>query len=323
VDPVDSARSPLAQSLRANLRLPVIVAPMFLISGPELVLAACRSGLIGSFPTQNARTLPDLQAWLRTIRRGLAPDERWAASMIVHKTYGRFDAELELMSEVQPDLVITALGGPGRVLDAVHGYGGAVFADVMSVEHARKSADAGADGLVLVCHGAGGHTGRLSPFAFLEEVRGFFSGPVVVGGAVSTGRGVLAAEALGADFVYMGTRFIACPESLASERYREQLVRARITGVTATAAVTGVLCSWLGESLREAGFDEHRLSEAAEIDFSDVHGEHKPWKDIFGAGQGVGSIEAVEPLAAVVDRLVEEYHGAADRLLSGRVGSAA
>lgn len=312
------SNSPLApdpsQSIRPRaLRAPVVVAPMFLVSGPELVLASCRAGLMGSFPTQNARTLADLAGWLDTISTGLREIDgpQWAVSMIVHPTYERFDAELELMVEHRPDVVITALGSPRRVLDQVHGYGGAVFADVMSVEHARKAADAGADGLVLVCHGAGGHTGRLSPFAFIDEVREFFDGTLVLGGAISTGRAVRAAETLGADLSYMGTRFIACPESLANDHYRDLLVRSRVDDVTATAAVTGVLCSWLTESLREAGFEESRLGASGKIDFSDPHGDSKPWKDIYGAGQGVGQVDRVATVAEVADQVVKEYESAA------------
>jgi nitronate monooxygenase len=301
--------SALAEQLRSDLGAPVVVAPMFLVSGPELVTSACHAGLIGSFPTQNARTLEDLIGWLEQIRAGLegARNRRWAASMIVHKTYERFDAELELMQEYRPDMVVTALGSPSRVIDEVHSYGGAVLADVMSVEHARKAAAAGADGLVLVCHGAGGHTGRLSPFAFVDEVRSFYDGTLVVGGAISTGRGVRAAEVLGADLVYMGTRFIACPESMVNEHYRELLVRADVTGVTATDAVTGVLCNWLSESLAECGYDERSLTVSGAIDFSDVHGEHKPWKDIFGAGQGVGAIDRAAPMAEVAAEIVADY----------------
>lgn len=296
----------------ADLRAPIIVAPMFLVSGPELVISSCRAGLMGSFPTQNARTFDDLVKWLDAIRAGVAETAtpHWAVSMIVHASYDRFAAELELMQEYRPAVVVTALGSPKRVLNEVHGYGGAVFADVMSIEHARKAADAGADGLVLVCHGAGGHTGRLSPFAFVDEVRQFFDGTLVVGGAVSTGRGVRAVEVLGADFAYMGTRFIACPESLVNDRYRDMLVRADIRDVTATAAVTGVLCSWLTESLAAVGFDEAKLATAGEIDFSDVHGEHKPWRDIFGAGQGVGAIDRPARVADVAAQIVAEYHAA-------------
>lgn len=296
----------------SDLKAPVIVAPMFLVSGPQLVIESCRSGLVGSLPTQNARTFDDLVKWFDTIRTGLAGLEnpRWAVSMIVHRTYDRFSQELELMVEHRPDIVITALGSPNRVLDEVHGYGGQVFADVMSIEHARKAADAGADGLVLVCHGAGGHTGRLSPFAFVDEVREFFDGTVVLGGAISTGRGVRAAEVLGADLAYMGTRFIACPETMVNDAYRGMLVRARATDVAATAAVTGVLCSWLTESLQAVGYGDDALSGVGKVDFSDVHGEHKPWKDIYGAGQGVGRVDRSAPVATVAEQIVAEYQAA-------------
>ncbi|MCE3551096.1 nitronate monooxygenase [Pseudonocardia sp. RS11V-5] len=316
VDAAATPRRPLTDgATKEALRAPVIVAPMFLVSGPDLVVESCRGGLVGSFPTQNARTFEDLVRWLDAIRDGVADltAPSWAVSMIVHKSYDRFAAELELMQEYRPDVVVTALGSPKRVLDEIHGYGGAVFADVMSVEHARKAADAGADGLVLVCHGAGGHTGRLSPFAFVDEVRRFYDGTIVVGGAVSTGRAVRAVEVLGADYAYMGTRFIACRETLVNEAYRDMLVRARVGDVTATAAVTGVLCSWLTESLKAVGFDEEKLASAGTIDFSDVHGEHKPWKDIFGAGQGVGEIDSAAPVAEVADRIVAEYEAACGR----------
>lgn len=294
------------------LSVPVMVAPMFLVSGPNLVIESCRAGMAGSFPTQNARTYEDLVSWLHTIREGISGMEnpQWAVSQIVHRTYDRFAAELDLMTEYQPDVVITALGSPSRVLEKIHGYGGQVFADVMSVEHARKAADAGADGLVLVCHGAGGHTGRLSPFAFVDEVREFFDGTLVVGGAISTGRGVRAVQALGADMAYMGTRFIGAEESLANEKYRGMLVNAGISDVTATAAVTGVLCSWLNESLDEVGYAPAQLSEAGKIDFSDPHGEHKPWKNIFGAGQGVGQIDRIASVAEIAAQIASEYAAA-------------
>lgn len=292
-----------------RLRAPVIVAPMFLVSGPELVIASCRAGLIGSFPTQNARTLEDLKSWLNSIKTGIAGLEnpQWAVSMIVHRSYDRFEQELDLLLQYQPDLVVTALGSPSRVLDEVHGYGGDVFADVMSVDHARKAVAAGADGLVLVCHGAGGHTGTLSPFAFVDEVRNFFDGPLVLGGSISTGSSVRAVETLGADLAYMGTRFIACRETLANDRYRDLLVGSSVENITATSAVTGVLCNWLTESLKEAGFNNEQLTSTAKVDFSDVHGSHKPWKDVYGAGQGVGVVDRVTTVGDVADQIVEEY----------------
>lgn len=300
-------------------RLPVIVAPMFLVSGPELVVASCEEGMTGTFPTQNARTIDELRHWLDTIaarlalrrQAGLEPGP-WGVSMIVHPSYERFPGELELMAEYRPDIVVTALGSPKRVLDTVHGYGGLVYADVMSVEHARKAADAGADGLVLVCGGAGGHTGAYNPFAFLGEVRRFFKGSIILGGAISDGRGVRAAQVLGADAVYMGTRFIACPESQVNADYRAMLLRAGIGDVVNTKAVTGVACSWLKESLAASGFDDASLAAQGKIDFSDVHAGHKPWKNIYGAGQGVGFVDRVATVREVADQLYGEYRAAVE-----------
>lgn len=312
-----TALSCIAARLRCDLALPVIVAPMLLVSGVELLLASCKAGLIGSLPTQNARTLADLRGWFTRIRDELdafrlagGKPGGWAASVLVHASYDRFEEELKLLQEFKPDVVVTALGSPKRVLSEVHTYGGAVFADVMSLEHARKAADAGADGLVLVCNGAGGHTGAYSPFAFVAEVRRFFQGPIVVGGAISDGRGILAAEVLGADLVYMGTRFIACPESLINQEYRDMMVRARMDGVVATKAVTGVACSWIRESLEKVGFDDQKVASAAKIDFSDVHGDLKPWKNIYGAGQGVGQVDKVATVAEITAQLVDEYRAA-------------
>lgn len=309
--------SPVAGRLRRDLQLPVIVAPMFLVSGPELLLQSCKAGLIGSLPTQNARSVAQLRQWFEQIRSELDASRAaghktggWAASVLVHASYDRFPEELELLKEFKPDIVVTALGSPKRVLEAVHAYGSAVFADVMSLEHARKAAAAGADGLVLVCHGAGGHTGAYSPFAFIAEVRQFFDGPIAVGGAISDGRGVLAAEVLGADLVYMGTRFIACPETLINEEYRGMLVRAGMDGVVATEAVTGVQCSWLKESLAAVGFDGQKIASTAKIDFSDVHGGTKPWKNIYGAGQGVGQIDRAASVSDVAAQLIDEYRAA-------------
>jgi nitronate monooxygenase len=311
---VNNSVATLTARIRSDLKLPVIIAPMFLVSGPELVVAGAKAGVMGSFPTQNARTIEQLREWFDRIRTDLAKVREeggrpggWAVSLIVHPSYDRFAQELELLTEYRPELVVTALGPPARVLDAVHAYGGAVFADVMSLKHARKAVDAGADGLVLVCSGAGGHTGPYSPFAFVGEVRRFFDGPLVVGGAISDGRGICAAQVLGADLVYMGTRFIACPESLVNDEYRSMLVRAGMDGIVTTKAVTGVLCNWLQESVAAAGLDETQLAAQAKIDFSNVHGEHKPWKNIYGAGQGAGSVDRVASVAEVVGQLLAEY----------------
>ncbi len=304
------ADEPLVQALHRHLRLPVLVAPMFLISGPDLVIAAGKAGVIGAFPAPNARTITDLAAWLPRITGELAAAGKpgmWAINMIVHRSYERFDAELDLICDYRPRIVITALGSPARVLDRVHAYGGAVFCDVITPEQAQKAADAGADGLILVASGAGGHTGRYSPFAFVEEVRRFWHGPLVLGGAIGGARAIRAALTLGADFAYMGTRFIAAPESLASDTNRDMLVRSSMSDIITTAALTGVPANWMGESLRAAGYTDEMLSAANKIDFSNLHGENKAWKNVWGAGHAVGQTKSVQTVAAIVDELAMEF----------------
>jgi len=300
----------LVDELYGKLRLPVFAAPMFLISGPDLVIAAAKAGIIGAFPAPNARTIEDLRAWLPRITGELADagkDGMWAINMIVHKTYERFDAELDLICEYKPKIVITALGSPKRPLERVHAYGGAVFSDVINPQQARKAADAGADGLILVGHGAGGHTGQYSLFAFIEEVRSFWDGPLIVGGAIGSGRAVRAALTLGADFAYMGTRFIATPESQVSDRNREMLVRSQMTDIVTTTAITGIASNWMKESLDEAGFTAEMLEEKKKIDFGNLHGDTKAWKNIWGAGHGIGNTREIQTVQGVVDQLAEEY----------------
>lgn len=300
----------LISELYRNLRLPLMVAPMFLISGPDLVIAAGRAGVIAAFPAANARTLGDLADWLKQIDRELAYAGRaglWAVNMIVHPTYDRFDAELDLIIEHRPRIVITALGGPKRVLDRVHLVGGAVFCDVTTLLHAQKAVDAGADGLVLVASGAGGHTGAYSPFSFVEEVRRFWNGPLILGGAISSARTIKAALTLGADIAYMGTRFIATRESLVSDEYRAMLVRSTMSDIIATKAITGVNANWMRESLERAGFDFTQLAAEKKIDFSDITGGSKAWKNIWGAGQGVGQTTQIQSVAELVDDLARDY----------------
>jgi nitronate monooxygenase len=305
---------PLIADLYGTLRLPLVVAPMFLISGPDLVIAAGKAGVIAAFPAANARTLDDLSAWLRRIDEDLADAGRagqWAVNMIVHPTYDRFEAERDLIAEHRPRIVITALGGPKRVLDPVHGYGGAVFCDVTTVLHAQKAVDAGADGLVLVASGAGGHTGAYSPFAFVEEVRRFWDGPLILGGAISSARSLRAALTLGADLAYMGTRFIATRESLVSDEYRAMLVRATLSDIITTKAVTGINANWMRESLERANFDVNQLAAEKKIDFSDISGGSKAWKNIWGAGHGVGQTTCVQSVADLIDGLAHDYAGLA------------
>ncbi len=300
----------LTRDIQSRLRLPVFVAPMFLISGPELVIAAGRAGLIGAFPAPNARTLEDLSAWLKSISSGLSlagAEGMWAVNMIVHPSYDRFEAELDLICQYQPRVVITALGSPRRPLDRVHAYGGAVFADVISPLQARKAVDAGADGLILVASGAGGHTGQYSAFGFVEEVRRFWDGPLVLSGAIGGARAIRAALTLGADFAYMGTRFISCPESLISDEYRQMLVRTDMSDVVMTSAVSGVPANWMRESLERAGFTPESLEAKTKIDFSNLHGDSKAWKTIWGAGHAVGQTRSVQTVAEVVDELAADY----------------
>jgi nitronate monooxygenase len=302
--------SALLEELYAGLKLPVIVAPMFLISGPDLVIAAGKAGLIGAFPAPNARHIEDLAAWLPRIESELTAAGRpgqWAINMIVHPTYDRFDAEIELVAQYKPRLVITALGGPKRALERVHAFGGKVFTDVISAVQAKKAVDAGADGLVLVAAGAGGHTGAFSPFAFVDEVRRFWDGPIVLGGAISNARTLRAALTLGADFGYMGTRFISATESLVSDDYRQMLIRAGMADIVTTAAISGVKGNWLRESLERSGFDFSKIDTAAKIDFSNIQGDTKAWKNIWGAGQGVSNVTAIQTTAEIVDELVADW----------------
>ncbi|ALS31837.1 nitronate monooxygenase [Pseudoalteromonas translucida KMM 520] len=300
----------IVSSLYDSMKLPTIVAPMFLISGPDLVIAAAKAGIIGCFPTPNARTINDLEEWLEKIKselKGTKQEGMWAINMIVHKSYDRFEAEMALVERYKPKFVVTALGSPTRVLDRVHAFGGKVFADVINMEQAKKAIAAGVDGLILVCSGAGGHTGKYSPFSFVEEVRRFYDGPLIVGGAMQSARSIAALIALGADFAYMGTRFIGCPESLVVDEYRDMLVSSSMDDVVTSDVVSGVMANWLKASLSKAGFDLKSKKGSTEIDFSDIQGEGKAWKDTWGAGHGVSATQNIETVKEIVDSLVDEF----------------
>ncbi len=302
-----------------TLRLPVFAAPMFLISGPDLVVAACRSGVAGAFPTPNCRTVEDLDQWMGTITDALKPgDAPWIANMITHSTNARLAEDLRLVAEYKPPVVITALGSPRPVMETVKGYGGLVFADVVSMKLAKKAAEAGVDGLACVSAGAGGHTGHLSPFAFVSAVREFFDGYIAVGGGVGDGAGVAGAVAAGADFVYMGTRFLASEESLAQPEYKQMVVEAGPDDLVVSAAVTGTPASWLRPSLLKAGQDPDNLGDAPDRNYTSG-GSTKRWRDIWAAGQGLEAVRAVEPVAAIVDQLATEYDAAVARF-QDRVG---
>jgi nitronate monooxygenase len=283
---------------------------MFLVSGLELVRATAKAGMAASFPAPNARSLEELEGWMADLRQNLGPtDAPWALNVVAHQSYGRMKDELELIQKYQPPMVITALGSPRRVLDAVHAYGGLVFADVIDVGFARKCVEAGVDGLVLVCAGAGGHTGQLSPFAFIPAVQEFFSGPLVAGGAVSTGAAIRAMQVLGADLAYVGTPFIAATESLAPDAYKDMLVRSTHEDLVQTSAVTGVRANWLRASLEAAGIDPGAVTEDGPV-FSDPSAAFRRWKDTWSAGQGVGLVRRIEPAADIVARLDRDYHTA-------------
>lgn len=294
--------------------LPLMVAPMFLVSGPELVCASAQAGVVGSFPAANARDLDVLQQWMQRIAEtvsAIGPQAVWSVNMIVHSSYDRFQAELELVQAFKPPVVSTALGSPRRVLDTVHGYGGIVVADVTTPALARKAADAGADVLVLVTHGAGGHTGSYHPFALLHEIRSFWSGPLGLAGAITFGSDILAAQVAGADFVLAGTRFIATHESLAEDAYRQMLVQSSMDDLVATKAVSGVMANWLKPTLDRAGITPEQWREDKRIDFSgDIATAPKAWKTVWSAGHGVGGIQAIASVEQVVQQLLREYQAA-------------
>lgn len=305
------------------LRLPVVAAPMFLISGPELVLAACKAGIVGAFPTPNARPIDTLHDWMKQITEALARarDEQpaatigpWCANLVTHSSNTRLPEDLALIERFRPPIVVTALGSPKPAIEVVHRYGGVVLADVINLALARKAVAAGADGLACVSAGAGGHTGFLSPFAFVGAVREFFDGHVVVGGGISDGWGVAGAVAAGADCVYMGTRFIPVAESMAPPEYKQMLVDSTVDDLVVSAGITGTPASWLKPSLRANGLDPDNMPAAPTRHYDSSESiAAKRWKDVWAAGQGVGTIRAIEPVAAVVDRLASEYHEAMAR----------
>ncbi len=326
------ASRPLLAPL-APLRLPLFAAPMFLVSGPDLVVAACRAGIVGAFPTPNARPIEVLDDWMRRITEGLARarDEQgadtvgpWCANLVTHRSNERLPEDLQRVAKYQPPVVVTALGGPRPAIDVVHGYGGQVFADVINLTLAKKAVEAGADGLACICSGAGGHTGMLNPFAFVSAVREFFSGPVVVGGGISDGWGLAGALAAGADYVYMGTRFIATTESLARPEYKQMLVDCTVDDLIVSAGLTGTPASWLKPSLRANGLDPDHLPAAPERNYnSNTAIAAKKWMDVWAAGQGVGAVRAVWPVGRVVDEIEREFRAAQARFAAWRPSTAA
>ena len=289
-----------------QLRLPVIVAPMFLVSGPDLVIASSNAGLIGSFPGPNARTAEELENWMHQINN--ATSNPWAFNMITHKTYDRFADELDLVKKFQPKIVITALGSPEKVIEAVHEYGGKVIADVNNINFARRCAEMEVDGMALICHGAGGHTGQLSPFSFSAYVREFFDGLVVLAGSISTGQHIKAAQLLSADLCYMGTRFISAQESNAVDEYKAMIINSTYDDLRMTNLFTGAQAYYLKDSIINNNLDPDNLDSNTEgFNVSASQDKIKAWKDIWSAGQGVGLIKNIESVESIVKELESEF----------------
>ncbi|QNI04540.1 nitronate monooxygenase [Halomonas sp. SH5A2] len=312
--------------LTASLTLPVIGSPMFIVSGPKLVIAQCQAGIIGAFPALNARPAEVLREWLKQVTQTLAnyderhpeqPSAPFAVNQIVHPTNDRLEHDVALCAEFKVPLVITSLHAPNRVVEQVHAYGGLVFHDVTTLRHAKKAVDAGVDGLILVCHGAGGHAGRLNPFAFVAEVRRFYDGPLVLAGAITQGEQIVAAQALGVDLVYMGTRFIATQEANAQAAYKQMVLDAAAGDIVYTNLFTGVHGNYLRQSIEQAGLDPNALPEGDKSSMrygSGGSSKAKAWRDIWGAGQGVGSIATLNSVAEEVATLRADYQQALDHL---------
>lgn len=312
--------------LQDHLRLPLIGSPLFIISNPDLVIAQCKAGIIGSFPALNARPAEMLEQWLLRITTELAeynknhpdkPAAPFAVNQIVHASNDRLQHDLDMCVKYKVPIIITSLGARADLNDTVHGYGGITLHDIINDRFARKAIDKGADGLIAVAAGAGGHAGTLSPFALLEEIRRWFAGPLVLSGAIATGRAILAAQAAGADLAYMGSAFIATEEANAAADYKKMIVDSHADDIVYTNLITGVHGNYLKASLVNAGLDPDNLpvSDPSKMNFAS--GSKKAWKDIWGSGQGVGAVDQVVPAAQLVERLIREYEEARRRICRG------
>ncbi|KGD64722.1 nitropropane dioxygenase/trans-enoyl-CoA reductase family protein [Alcanivorax nanhaiticus] len=317
----------LPESITSRLRLPVMCSPMFIISNPDLVLAQCKAGVIGSFPSLNARPLSQLDEWLHQITEELAkwdrenPDQPaapFAVNQIVHRSNDRLEKDLELCEKYKVPLVITSLGAREEVNQAVHGWGGIVMHDIIDNFFGRKAIEKGADGLIAVASGAGGHAGTQSPFALIQELRQWFDGPIALSGSIANGRSVLAAQAMGADLAYIGSMFIATEEANAEQAYKQMIVDSSAKDIVYSNLFTGVHGNYLAPSIVNAGMDPKNLPESdpSAMNFgSGGNTDKKAWKDIWGCGQGIGAIEAVQSAGDAVARLAEEYAAAKKALL--------
>lgn len=320
----DTAQSnDLVNQLYAQMTLPVICSPMFIVSNPDLVVAQCTSGVMGSFPALNARPQTLLDDWLSEVQARLADHQQanpsaavapFAVNQIIHKSNDRLENDLQSCGKHRVPFIITSLRAPGDLVAGIHAWGGKVFHDVTTLRHAEKALEAGVDGLILVCAGAGGHAGTLSPFALLSEVRRIYDGPIILSGSITSGAGILGALAMGADFAYMGTRFIASAEANASQAYKQAIVDASASDILYTPFFTGIPGNYLKASIAAAGLDPANLP-APDTGASNFGSTRvKPWKDIWGAGQGVGAIASVRPAAEIVATLRQEYQQSQSRL---------
>jgi nitronate monooxygenase len=306
---------PLPALLEQRLRLPVVAAPMFLVSNPQLVLACCNNGIVGSFPALNQRESSGFKDWLQEIEAGLSDTAApYAVNLIVHGTNPRLQADLAICVEQRVPIVITSLGAVKDVVDAVHSYGGLVFHDVTTRRHAEKAAEAGVDGLIAVAAGAGGHAGTWSPFALIAEIRQFFDKTVLLAGCLNQGHEILAAQLLGADLAYLGTRLIATQENAASDAYKQMLLDAKAADIIHTPAVSGVPASFMRQSLEQAGYDIKQLQSKGEVNYGEklkpMDEEAKAWKTVWSAGQGVGAIRDLPSVEALIARLDQGYRQA-------------
>ena len=302
-----------------NLSIPAIAAPLFLISGPKLVIECCKNGVVGTFPALNHRTTEGFEQWVIEIKEALASFEKetgkkaapFGVNLIVHPTNPRVQPDLEICMKHQVPLIITSLGAVSDLVDAVHSYGGLVYHDIIKRRHAEKAAEAGVDGLILVAAGAGGHAGILNPIALVNEIKQFFHKTILLSGCISNGNDVASALQMGADLAYMGTRFINTAESLADEAYQEMIINSKAEDIVYTAAVSGVNASFLRPSLEAMGITEDLWSKSKKIDFGSeldaAKAEAKAWKTIWSAGQGVTSVQDVQPTKKLIDQLIKEF----------------
>lgn len=312
------------QELKSSLSLPLIVAPMFLVSGTKLVIESCKKGMLGTFPSLNGRSVQDFENMLVEIiselekfteETGCEPAP-FGVNLIVNRTNPRLIPDLQLCIKYKVPLIITSLGASKDVVDAIHEYGGLVFHDIIKKRHAEKAIEVGVDGLIAVAAGAGGHAGTANPFALISEIRSFFNGPLVLAGALNSGKDILAVETLGADFAYMGTRFIATQESLASNDYKAALVSSKIDDILYTPAVSGVHGNFLKSSIEKAGID---LTDEKDEDFSELSAENdKAWKDVWSAGQGTTGINSISTISNLVDEIKLEYLDELRRIVSNK-----